>query len=399
MQQAKAKNGGGLKGKRFYPQSSQGQPKTSGDWNVSGSESENGRSTRAGVWDKVLGFRQSKVLRGTSAIEYSHWSDEFHLDAVSLGVWSLIAPADVTMQTLTAAMNNGAGPMTAPGILGAIVEDVFGRLIPCEANANTVRAHKDYLLEDLQNLMQHRIWRIDDNRARMNQREYQRALNECNQEWENRRLGIESDDLNIATKMTAQIASYDRAKKDHEDKCSKCLTLFRTRLDKIPLGRVRQDLLDCQFRTAWLNLYVFYNNDTGGPENLIDMLHIIQNLKWEPHTGVNPLEFIESTNRVFELFDSQSEQPMAERTKLAYLVKALQRGRSPLYAKDLEQAERDQHNLGWLLARLTRTCSANERKALTQLHSQSRDFHLSDPREEEVEFLGTNCTGGKASAI
>jgi hypothetical protein len=128
-------------------------------------------------------------------------------------------------------------------------------------------------------------------------------------------------------------------------------------------------------RTAWLNLYVFYNNDTGGPENLSDMLHIIQNLKWEPHTGVNPLEFIESTHRIFELFDSQSDQPMAERTKLAYVVKALQRRRSPLYTKDLEQAERDQHDL----ARLTRTCSAAERKALTQMHSQSRDFHLSDP--------------------
>jgi hypothetical protein len=48
---------------------------------------------------------------------------------------------------------------------------------------------------------------------------------------------------------------------------------------------------------------VFYNNDTGGPENLIDMLHIIQNLKWEPHTGVNPLEFIESSQRLFDLFD------------------------------------------------------------------------------------------------
>ncbi len=120
-----------------------------------------------------------------------------------------------------------------------------------------MRARKDYVLEDLQNLMQHRIWRIDDNRALIKQRENQRSLNECNQEWENRRFGIESDDLNNATKMTSQIASYDRAKKDYEDKCSKCLTLFRTRLDKISLGRVRQDLLECHFCTAWLNLYVF----------------------------------------------------------------------------------------------------------------------------------------------
>jgi hypothetical protein len=66
------------------------------------------------------------------------------------------------------------------------------------------------LLDDLQHLMQNRIWRLDDNRARMNQREYQRALNECNLEWENKRFAIESDDLNNATKMTSQIASYDR---------------------------------------------------------------------------------------------------------------------------------------------------------------------------------------------
>ncbi len=36
MQQAKAKNGGGRKGKWFYPQSSQGQPKTNGEWNANG---------------------------------------------------------------------------------------------------------------------------------------------------------------------------------------------------------------------------------------------------------------------------------------------------------------------------------------------------------------------------
>ncbi len=123
------------------------------------------------------------------------------------------------------------------------MEDVFVRLIPCEANANTVRQHKNYLLDDLQYLMQNRIWRIDDNRAQMNQREYQRALNECNLEWENKIFAIES-------KMTSQIARYDRAKKDHEDKCFKCLTLFRTRLDEIPLGKVRQELFDCQFRTV-----------------------------------------------------------------------------------------------------------------------------------------------------
>ena len=53
----------------------------------------------------------------------------------------------------------------SPGILGAIVEDIFARRIPCNANANTMRQHKDYLLDDLQNLMQHRIWRIDTARV------------------------------------------------------------------------------------------------------------------------------------------------------------------------------------------------------------------------------------------
>jgi hypothetical protein len=74
----------------------------------------------------------------------------------------------MTMQTLSASVNNETGPMTVPAILGVFVEDVFVRLIPCEANANTLHQHKDYLLTGA-----HNIAAGGDIRARITQHEFQ----------------------------------------------------------------------------------------------------------------------------------------------------------------------------------------------------------------------------------
>ncbi len=72
-QQTNAKNAAGLQGKIFYPEannSSQGTPCiNNGDWSTKGSGSEGVFRTRAGTWDKILGFKQSKILGETSDIE------------------------------------------------------------------------------------------------------------------------------------------------------------------------------------------------------------------------------------------------------------------------------------------------------------------------------------------
>jgi hypothetical protein len=166
MSQVKAANGNG-KAKKS-PNWFQGKakpngsptPRLNGGWISPGGQGS--RSTKPD-WSKALGFKPDLVLIGTSPIEYSHWQKEFRLDALALGVWDMIASPDVTTQTLSIAINAGGGPLPMAAIMGSLVEDVFSRLVPCQANATTVRQYKDTHLDDLHLMYQNRIWRLEEN--------------------------------------------------------------------------------------------------------------------------------------------------------------------------------------------------------------------------------------------
>jgi hypothetical protein len=144
--------------------------------------------------------------------------------------------------SLSIAINAGGGPLPMAAIMGSLVEDVFSRLVPCQANATTVRQYKDTHLDDLHLMYQNRIWRLEEN-PNLSNNQKNKVIDEVKREWEDKRFVIENDDLNITSKMVAQIANYDRAKKDYEEKCSKCLTLFLERLGPGPLSQVKDELM------------------------------------------------------------------------------------------------------------------------------------------------------------
>ncbi len=356
MSQVKAANNGYGKFKKGFAGNKKASyfnghksPRMNGGWS-SGSDSNGGGNglKSAGIdWNNVLGFEPSKVLKGGSALEYDHWANEFKFDAVGLGVWDMIAPPSVTMQTISQAINDKSGDIPIAEAMGSLVEDIFARLVPCQPNNSSVRQYKDDLMEDLQLLMQTRIWRYDDKyrHRRIGQREYNKALDDIRAEWENKKFTIETDDLNITNKMVAQMASYDRAKKDYEEKCSKIITLFRSRLDSGPLEGIKEDLIACNFRTAWVSLYLYYNKSNGCVKNTIDMLRVIQTIPWEPQKCKSPVVFIESMKKIMRVYESHTKQGLNDQTKLAYIIKALQRGKSQEFADDIKQAERDQHDL------------------------------------------------------
>jgi hypothetical protein len=148
--------------------------------------------------------------------------------------------------------------------------------------------------------------------------------------------------------MVAQMASYDGTKKDYEEKCSKIITLFRSRLDTGPLEGIKDDLLAYNFRTAWVSLYLYYNKSNGCVKNTIDMLRVIQTIPWEPQKCKSPVVFIESMKKIMRVYESHTKQGLNEQIKLAYIIKALQRSKSQEFADDIKQAERDQHDLTWL---------------------------------------------------
>jgi hypothetical protein len=171
MSQARASNNGFGKAKKgsfgnkkIHYSNGYKSPRMNGGWS-SGSDSNGGsagmRST--GIdWTNVLGFEPSKVLKGGSALEYDHWAGEFKFDDVSAGVWSMIAPPSVTIQTISQAINHKSGDLTIAEAMGSLVEDIFARLVPCQPNNTSVRQYKDDLMEDLQLLMQTKIWRFAD---------------------------------------------------------------------------------------------------------------------------------------------------------------------------------------------------------------------------------------------
>ncbi len=100
--------------------------------------------------------------------------------------------------------------------------------------------------------------------------------------------------------------------------------------------------MQCHFRAVWLAVYLRYNSGVGGVQNTIDMLRIIQTCAWDSSKST-PVEFIESMRNLIHLYETYDDREMNERTQLAYILQALQRANSPIYAEDLKQAERDQH--------------------------------------------------------
>jgi hypothetical protein len=125
------------------------------------------------------------------------------------------------------------------------------------------------------------------------------------------------------------------------------------------------------------------------------MLRIIQTCAWDSSKST-PVEFIESMRNLIHLYETYDNRKMNERTQLAYILQALQRANFPIYAEDLKQAERDQHDLHWLTDRLTRTTTNLEMEKYGRVHTPSRQLDLHDPRED-AEFVGFANVGRKRS--
>jgi hypothetical protein len=106
--------------------------------------------------------------------------------------------------------------------------------------------------------------------------------------------------------------------------------LFRERLGPGPLSQVKDELMQCHFRAVWLAVYLRYHSKL-----------CLGQLK------STPVEFIESMRNLIHLYETYDNREMNERTQLAYILQALQRANSPIYAEDLKHSERDQHDLHW----------------------------------------------------
>ncbi len=98
------------------------------------------------------------------------------------------------------------------------------------------------------------------------------------------------------------------------------------------------------------------------------------------------LEHIEKLDTLIALASSQGAS-VNERARVAYIINSLQKVRQKEFEKDLEEAERGNHTLPWLIQRLSRTATnmAMRRKKL----GKRNQYDLYSPHEEEKEFVGT----------
>jgi hypothetical protein len=97
------------------------------------------------------------------------------------------------------------------------------------------------------------------------------------------------------------------------------------------------------------------------------------------------LEHIEKLDTLIALATSQGT-PVGERSRVAYIISSLQKAKQKEFEKDLEEAERGNHTLPWLIQRLSRTATniAMKGKKL----GKRTQYDLYSPHEEDAEFLG-----------
>ncbi len=163
------------------------------------------------------------------------------------------------------------------------------------------------------------------------------------------------------------------------------MKVFKECLGPAPKALIREELLTGQYRAAYLTLYMHYNSGMGGVQSSIDLLKIIQEVPWEPQK-MGVLEHIEKLDTLIALANSQGAN-VAERTRVAYIISSLQKAKAKEFEKDLEEAERGNFTLAWLINRLSRTATNLAMKG-KRLRKRNQ-YDLYNPHEDEAEFVGT----------
>ncbi len=74
-----------------------------------------------------------------------------------------------------------------------------------------------------------------------------------------------------------------------------------------------------------------------------------------------------------------------DNTRTAYIISSLQKGNCKTYEKDLEEAERGNHTLQWLIQRLARTATNEAMRA--KKSNKRNSYELYNP-DSDAEFVG-----------
>ncbi len=243
------------------------------------------------------------------------------MECVAVGVWDLVKPPDGATQAMTAPLNATVGPLEPAEIIAALVEDYFTHIKPPDATYTLTRNIMDDCLDNLAEFYTERMHRVHDNVLGLPVLEVNKLLATARRDWENERFKVEQSEANILHQLVAAITHYDRLKREHASQQAKCLKVFKECLEPAPKALIREEMLAGQFRSAFLTLYMHYNSGVGGVQSSIDLLKMIQNVRWEP-TKMGVLEHIENMDTLIALANSQGAS-VPDRTRVAYIIGSL----------------------------------------------------------------------------
>jgi hypothetical protein len=357
------------------PTSGGGNGGTRSDW-----QSEN-PSYR---WESFLSSANAKVFNGSSPVDFSYWSQTFQMECVAAGVWDMIKPPDGATQAMTVSLNGTVGTLSAAEIIGILAEDYFTHIKPPDATYTLTRNIMDGRLDQLAEFYQARMDRLALNEGGLPVAETNKLLLSTRRDWQNERFKIEQSETDILHQLVSAVTHYNRLKKENAITQAKCLKVFKECLGPAPKALIREELLTGQYRAAYLTLYMHYNSGVGGVQLSIDLLKMIQEVPWDP-TKMGVLEHIEKLDTLIALANSQGAN-IVDRTRVAYIISSLQKAKAKEFKKDLEEAERGNFTLPWLINRLSRTATnlAMKGKRL----GKRNQYDLYNPHEDKAEFAG-----------
>jgi hypothetical protein len=284
---------------------------------------------------------------------------------------------------MTAAMNGTTGALPPAAIVGALIEDSFTHVKPPDATFTLTRNITDDHLYHLAEFYNQRLYCIHDNRAGLSVPEHNKLVAQAHRDWENERFKIESSEADVMHQLVSAVTHYDRLKKAHAETQCKCLKLFKEFLGPAPKSLIRSELLNGQYRAAYLTLYMHYNTGVGGVQSAINLIQMVQSVAWEPQR-MSVLEHVEKMDTLIALANNQGAG-INDNTRTAYINGSLQKGNCKTYEKDLEEAKRGNRTLQWLFQRLARTATNEAMRAKKSNKRNSYEFYNPD---SDAEFVG-----------
>jgi hypothetical protein len=335
-------------------------------------------------WESFLSSANAKVFNGSSPVDFNFWRQTFQMECVAAGIWDVIKPPDGATQAMTAAINGTVGALSSAEIVANLAEDYFTHIKPPDSTYTLTRNIMDGRLASLSEFYQDRMDRLSLNEGALPQLELNKLLISTRRDWENERFKVEQSESDILHQLASAVTHYDRLKKENAITQAKCLKVFKDCLGPAPKALVREELLEGRYRAAYLTLYMHYNSGVGGVQSSIDLLKMIQNVPWEPQK-MGVLEHIEKLDTLIALATSQGA-PVGERSRMAYIISSLQKAKQKEFEKDLEEAERGNHTLPWLIQRLSRTATNIAMKGKNL--GKRNQYDLYSPHEEDAEFIG-----------